>query len=167
VLTSNGEKHEVHRGDILVVFSHLFFKDSLEVVHISNGHQRGFVALASRDKAGEDQGLFEDLFGLQVTREVLESGVHEAHVGLNVLREQETIEPDTVALVSPKTSEHERLSLEHVILRVHDVLNNLGEVTQIELVMELASGGHKAGIFTHYIEDIHSSIDDTSIPSLE
>ena len=60
-----------------------------------------------------------------------------------VLCEEETIVPDTLALVGPQASQSNIILLVNGWLSEQEVLDNLGEVPHVELVVELQSGGHE------------------------
>jgi hypothetical protein len=124
------------------------------------------MTFAGCDEAGVDKGLFKDNFLLHVW-ELFNTCTHHVHVSFNVFREQETVKPNAMALVGPHTNELKGLAFENVRLGVHQVHCDLGEVTQVELVVELAGCGHELWASSDHSENFGGSIDDSCIVTFE
>lgn len=90
MLHGHSEEHEVHSTDLVVVLLHLFFKDFLKLVLISNALKGSFVTFSDGDELGVDERLSEDHVGLEVT-EFLHSVTHEFIVLIDVLFKDESI----------------------------------------------------------------------------
>lgn len=91
--------------------------------------------------------------------ELLESIGHEVVVRLNILISNESISPDSVALMDPHSHKSKLVVLVKIWLGQHEVLNNLGEVSQVELVMELHSSRHELRRVGNGQEHCHCCID--------
>jgi hypothetical protein len=76
-----------------------------------------------------------------------------------IFRFDESILPDSVALVSPHSSKTKLVTLVDVGLSLQDVLDNLGEISQVELIMELLSSRHELRRVGHGHKDSHSGLD--------
>jgi len=72
-----------------------------------------------------------------------------------------------MALVGPHTDELKGLAFENVRLCVHQVHCDLGEVTQVELVVELAGCGHELWASSDHSENFGGSIDNSLIVTFE
>lgn len=136
------EENEVHDGDGLVVLLELGLKYISKFFHLLNGLVRWFVALAHGNERGVDERFLEDNFFLEVSK-LFEAVSHVAHVCVDIIIKEEPIEPDSVALVSPHADESGRVLLVGSWLSEHAVLNDLGDITHVELVMELGCSGGK------------------------
>jgi hypothetical protein len=68
--------------------------------------------------------------------------------------------PNTVALVYPQASNVKFFTFVFLSLRTHDVLNDLGKVTHVELIEELLGSGRKLGVLAHVQKDFLCSTDD-------
>mmetsp|Transcript_43975 Transcript_43975/g.58339 ORF Transcript_43975/g.58339 Transcript_43975/m.58339 type:complete len:354 (+) Transcript_43975:2013-3074(+) len=153
------EKHEVHGRHSLVVFSEFTLKGLFKVLHLLNRLVRGLVTLAHRDEGGVDERLSEDDLFLVVS-EFLQTVPHEVHVGVDVLFEEESIEPDSVALVSPHADESRGVALVGGGLSEHQILHNLRNISHVELVVELAGSGGELRREGNASEDIDGGRDE-------
>ena len=77
-----------------------------------------------------------------------------------VLLGNESILPGSVALMCPHSDDSKRIALVNLGLSHSDVLDNSGEVSQVELVMELLSSRHELWRHSNGQEHVHGSIDD-------
>jgi hypothetical protein len=66
----------------------------------------------------------------------------------------------THALVNPESGESQIVSTIVCGVGLHQVLDDLGEITQVELVMELLGSGHKLGRVSNLSEGNGGSIND-------
>jgi hypothetical protein len=160
VLHSLLEKHELHGGNVFVVVIELSVKSSTEFLVVLDGSVRGIVTLAGINEGGEDKGFAEDLSFLVINELLFLGGNHGLHVLIEILIKDESILPDTVALVSPKSNDFHGLTLEFLRSGVANVLDNLGEISHVELVMELKSSGSELGVLGHINESLLGSGDD-------
>jgi hypothetical protein len=108
---------------------------------------------------GVDQRFGKDIVFLDVS-ELLASNPHEVHVSYVIFRFDQSILPDSVALVSPHSGETFRITLVDAGYSLQHVLNNLGEISQVELIMELSSSGHELRRVGHLHEHSHGSFND-------
>ena len=153
------EENEVHGTHSLVIFGKLMFKDSSKVLHLLNRLVSWLVTLAHRDERSVNQRFSEDNLFLEFY-ELLETVSHEVHVGGDILWEEESIEPDSVALVSPHAHDSRWVTLVGGGLSQHDVLHNLGNISHVELIMELDGSGGELGRKGDTREDINGSLYD-------
>jgi len=72
-----------------------------------------------------------------------------------------------MALVGPHTNELKGLAFENVRLSIKQVLSNLRVVTQVELVVELASRRHELRTSGNHSEYFRGSIDESLIVAFE
>ena len=77
-----------------------------------------------------------------------------------VLLGNKSILPGSVALMCPHSDDSKRVSLVNLWLSLGEVLDNFGEVSQVELVMELLSSRHELWRHSNGQEHVHGSIDD-------
>ena len=160
VLHSLLEKHELHGGNVFVVIVKLTVKGKGEFFVIFDGSVRRIVTLACINEGSEDKRRSEDSSFLVINEVLLLGGNHGLQVLLVILIKDKSILPDTVALVSPQSNDFHRLSFEFLGGGVTDVLDNLGEISHVELVMELESSGSKLGVLTHVYESLLGSSND-------
>lgn len=85
------------------------------------------------------------------------SGNNSFLVLLHIFSEDESIGPNTIALVSPKSNNFHRLSFVFLRSGVTNVLNNLSEISHVELVMELESSRSELRVLRHIYEALLSS----------
>jgi hypothetical protein len=154
------EKHEFHGGNVFVVIVELTVKGRRKFFGVFDGSVRGIVTLAGINERSEDKRRSEDSRFLVVNELLFLGGNHGLHVLVVILIEDKSILPDTVALVSPKSTDFHRLSFEFLGGGVTDVLDNLGEISHVELVMELESGGSELGVLGHVYENLLGSGND-------
>jgi hypothetical protein len=109
VLTSNSEEHQVHGSNLIVVLLKLLLKALFELFFILDVNIGGFVAFASRNEAGGNERLSQNSIGLEVA-ELLHGNAHELVVLFNILLKDKSVKIDTVALVSPKSHQGERIA---------------------------------------------------------
>jgi len=76
---------------------------------------------------------------------------------LHIFSKDESIGPNTIALVSPKSNHFHRLSFEFLRSGVTNVLNNLSKISHVELVMELESSRSELRVLRHVYEALLSS----------
>ena len=102
------------------------------------------MTLSCGNEGCEDKrGLKESVF--LVVSEFFQSILKEYHLGVTIFFEDESIVEDSHAFVDPESGEVEVVTSVVSGVGRHAVLDNLGEVTQVELVMELLGSGHELG----------------------
>lgn len=141
------------------MFLEFALQNLLEMLHALNWHVSRLITHGNCHILGVDKRLFEHSIFLCIA-ELAQSSLHEAHVSLAIWLVDQTILPDTVALVSPHADQTERIAFIQSSLRKHHVLDNIGEVSQVELVMELLSGRHELRSVCHRSEHNHCRVDD-------
>jgi len=116
------------------------------------------MTFSCRDERSVDHGGLQEYLFLEV-REFFHSVFEEVHECLTIFIENQTIVENTHALVDPQASETQVIA--SVVLRIclHNVLDDLGEVSQVELVVEFLGSGHKLGRVGNGNEGRHSCID--------
>jgi hypothetical protein len=71
-----------------------------------------------------------------------------------------SILPKSVAFVTPHSSNSKSVTLVNIRSSQEHVLDDLSEISQVELIMELSSSGHELRLGSHLHEHIHSGIND-------
>ena len=110
VLHSLVEKHEVHLGDSLVVLFKLDFEDLFQFVIILNGLVGRFVTFALCNERSVNEGLLKHSLFLVINK-LLQTVSHVVVIEVDIFFEEETVEPDSVTLVSPHAHNTSRISL--------------------------------------------------------
>lgn len=103
VLHSLLEEDELHRGNLLIVLVELLLKCLLKLFVLNNSPVSRIVTVNLVNEGSEDQGLAEDLRLIEIW-EVLFHGRDESlRVLLVVFRHDESVLPDTVGFMTPKS----------------------------------------------------------------
>jgi hypothetical protein len=160
VLHSLLEKHKLHGGNVFVVIFKFTVKSTTEFFIVLDGSVRRIVTLASVNEGSEDERSTENLSLLVINELLFLSSNHGLLVLFEILIKDKSILPDTVALVSPKSNDFHGLTLEFLGGSVTHVLDNLSEISHVELVMELKSSGSEFGVLGHVYESLLSGSND-------
>jgi len=72
-----------------------------------------------------------------------------------------------MALVDPQTGDFDLLALVLLCLGAHNILNDLGKVTHVELIEELLSSWGELGVLAHIEEHLLGGIDDLGCQFLD
>jgi len=153
------EQDEVHTGNLIVVLLELGFKDTLKVVHSLDWKVRSFVAFACSHIGGVEKWLSVHILWFEIW-ELLESIGHEVSIRFMILLSDESILPNSVAFVNPESDDSKRVALVVIWLSKHQILNNLREISQVELVMELECSWHELSRVCNCQEYSHCSINE-------
>jgi hypothetical protein len=134
------EQHKVHHGIDIVVLTEGIVEHLSELFDV--GELIIDLLIETTDEVGEDKrlGLLTSEVFLQVELgEGLGGNVSsEFSVFDQVLEVNESITIDSLSLVHPKFDEHVRF-LDDLLLGIEETLEDIGQVTHIELVMEVGS----------------------------
>mmetsp|Transcript_33532 Transcript_33532/g.94240 ORF Transcript_33532/g.94240 Transcript_33532/m.94240 type:complete len:546 (-) Transcript_33532:220-1857(-) len=138
------EEHEVHGRVRFVVLVELVFHHLLQVRPVLHWQVLPLVAARLRDERCHNQRLGEEvIFGH--AGECLPRRLFEYDLKLRlVLPAYKAVREDPVALMQPHTGELGRTVLVELRVGIRQPLENIGDVLQVELVVELGGRRQKA-----------------------
>lgn len=136
-------------------------QDITEFLSVLNTSVRSIVTLACVNEGSVDEWLLEDdlLVNVSIQERTLHCTRHGLGVLVDVLSTDESVSPNSVALVSPQSHYLVFFALVVLGLGCQNVLNDLGEVSHVELVEEFLRCGGELRVLRHVSEHYLSSLD--------